>query len=279
MGVYKMFSTQNKNILLYMGIFLLMMLSGDAIALSKAIIFAYDYNLGFPASDPKLNHFFSQHHIQIQPYTDMSKMIVDLNKHTITAALIPAGVLYYLKDDANFKGIASATVGENRQLFLKSYLIVKKTSPITTIKQLHGKKIAYANEVCTSSFFAPKLFLNQYHIVFSRYFSKYVKTYEMPEQIQALLTDKVDTTMVWDRIYFQNANTAKETRIIGQSTNLPTPVVILNVTTNNSLKAPLTKALQAYQPSLDSKFLFTGFTDYQNKLVQDFLQQLHCTHC
>lgn len=243
-------------------------------AQAPAKVFAYDYYLGFPLSDPKLQEFFSHNHIILQPYYNMDIMVKDLQAHRITAAFLPAATLEYLKDIKDYQGIASSTVGKDRQLFLTSYLIVNKSSSIIQIEQLQNKKIAYINTSCTTSYFAPRIFFDQHDKLYNGFFSQQVKVDGFYQQIPSLIAGTADATMVWDKIWLQDPKNAQTTRIIGKISGMPTPVVILNMTTDAALEKPLLEVLEAYKPTSKSKWLFSGFSTYQGKLVQVFLNQI-----
>ncbi len=263
-----------KILIRYAAMLFLILASTLGYAQTQAKVFGYDYYLGFPLTDPKLKEFFSQNHITLQPYYNMDIMVKDLQAHRITGAFLPAATLEYLKDVKDYQGIASSTVGKDKQLFLTSYLIVNKSSSITQIEQLQNKKIAYINTSCTTSYFAPRIFFDQHDKLYNGFFSQQVKVNGFYQQVPSLIIGTADTTMIWDKIWLQDPKNAQTTRIIGKISGMPTPVVILNMTTDAALEKPLLQALEAYKPTDKSKWLFSGFSTYQSRLVQNFLSQI-----
>lgn len=260
-----------KNTPFYIFLIFSMLFSSCAFSASQVKIFAYDYYLGFPVNNKKLQVFFTQHHFRLRAYRNIDQLILDLKKHAVSAAFIPAGALYYIKNDYDYEGIASATVGKQKRLTLNSYLIVKKSSGIMNLHELQNKKISYINNACTTSYMAPYIFFSLHHDPFTHIFSKWVVVNGFEQQIPSVINGKADATMVWDYFWLKNPRNINTTRIIGKINHLPTPVVVLNVLKNPKLKKPLQNALKSYQAGQKNHWLFSGFTSFQSKSVDQFL--------
>lgn len=239
------------------------------------LVFAYDQYLDFPVTDPLWQKFFEKNHIKLVAYTNMDQLVQDLKKNTIAFSFIPAGALYYLRNDKNYQGIASATLGQEKGTQLTSYLVVKKDSKINSIDQLRNKNLAYINFECTTSYFAPLLYLNQNNgIKMTQYFNL-IPFNGFFAQMDAIANNKnITATMIWDIIWL-HSGLAEKTKIIGKVSNLPTPVVIANVQINNTLIKEMQQELLLYQLPKSQLWKFSGFISYQKQQNQEFWRQIN----
>lgn len=240
----------------------------------RPIVFAYDAYLGFPAQDPLWKQFFTKHCVQLKPYYDINKLVVDLKHHQLEAAFLPAGGYYYLRDDIYYQPVASATLGRERKVTEKSYLLVKRKSTITQPEQLKNKKWAYVNQECTTSFFAPIIYLAQHKLPLKNYFNKLNAVDGFNAQVEAINhPSKIDVTMLWSPYWLKNKVLQSNTRIIGSINNLPTPVIILARTSHKQFKIKFIENLIHYK-SNHLSWEYSGFTFYQDALNKQFWKKI-----
>jgi phosphonate transport system substrate-binding protein len=231
-------------------------------------IFAHDVNLGFPVEQPDWSDFFSEHGWRTVDYDDMGKLTAVLRSHAAAAAFLPAANYFYVRNDPVYAGLASGLAMKTGETTVSSVLIVPKTSAARNILDLKGARLGYINAYCTTSFFAPAILLSEHGMSFDGFFST-KRTGAWQRQIDALLADEIDATMVEEGIWQDEPANQISTKIIGRVERLPGPLVVLAHGVDTEFasaffaKLLVTKTAKPHQP-------FAGYATYCNDMVRDF---------
>ncbi len=237
-----------------------------------SFIFAHDVFLGFPVDDPYWQDFFQKHNIVVKPYDDIDQMIVDLHQDYVTAAFLPAGGYYYLRNDP-YEGIVSAGLGKDQLTDETAYLIVRKESDIETLENLRQKNFAYINHECTTSFLGLNIYLSQHHLSYKNFVKKMIAVKGFKGQVDAMSgVSEVDATMLWDVYWLENKALQEKTKIIGKVSELPTPPVIFNSAIGEQLKTAFTHQLLNYKPNTSWKY--SGFVPFKKEKNLQFFDKI-----
>jgi phosphonate transport system substrate-binding protein len=232
--------------------------------------FAHDGNLGFPVDDPAWREFLDRHGIHVAAYDDMAKLTIDLEQGEKAFAFLPAANYFYIRDDPSYEPLASALYAANQTPSLTSLLVVAKSSGITTLDQLRGRRLGYAHRYCTSSYFAPALVLLEHHAAIADFFAALIPVPPYQGQIDAVVAGRVDATMVQEDVWLKTSANAEATRVIARRDGLPTPLVIVGTNTGGEFKEELRQLLLSHRPRITPTTLFAGFVPYQRQQVEEF---------
>jgi phosphonate transport system substrate-binding protein len=202
-------------------------------------IFAHDGNLGFPTDDPPWREFFNRNGIRVAGYHDMAKLTHELEEDVKAFSYLPAANYYYIRDDPSYEAVASALYAPDQTPKLTSLLVVRESSGITAIDQLHGLRLGYAHRYCTTSYFAPALLLMDNGHSIADFFSDLIQVPAYQGQIDAVVTERVDATMVQEDVWRKEASNAGTTRVIAEKRDLPTPLVIANTEADDGFRNEL----------------------------------------
>jgi phosphonate transport system substrate-binding protein len=233
-------------------------------------ILAHDGNLGFPVDDPAWQKFLVRHGIHAAAYDDMAALTVDL-RHSVNAfAFLPAANYFCLREDPSYEPIASALYAANQTPRLSSLLVVAKSSGITALSQLRGRRLGYAHRYCTTSYFAPALLLLENRDAIADFFAALIQVPPYQGQIDCVVAGRVDATMVEEDVWLKKPANAEATRVIARRDDLPTPLVIVGANTGGEFKKDLKQILFFHRPRITSTTLFAGFVAYQRNQVEEF---------
>jgi len=239
-------------------------------ASEPSLALAHDGNLNLPVDDPAWRDFLDRHGFHAAAYDDMAKLTVDLQQSMRACAYLPAANYFYLRDDPSYEPLASALYAADQTPNLSSLLVVTKSSGITTIDQLRGRRLGYAHRYCTTSYFAPALVLLENHDTIADFFAELVQVPPYQGQIDCLVAGRVDATMVQEDVWRKNPANAEATRVVARRDNLPTPLVIVGKDTAGEFKEDLRRLLFSRRPRITPTTLFSGFVPYQRQQVEEF---------
>jgi phosphonate transport system substrate-binding protein len=233
-------------------------------------IFAHDGNLGFPTDDPAWREFVNRHGIRVASYHDMPKLTHELEDEVKAFSYLPAANYYYIRHDPSYEAVASALYAADQTPKLTSLLVVRESSGITAIDQLHGLRLGYAHPYCTTSYFAPALLLMDNGYSIGDFFSELIQVPPYQGQIDAVVTERVDATMVQEDVWRKEPRNAGTTRVIAKKHDLPTPLIIVSARADDDFRNELTQLMFSNRPPVTPATLFSGFVPYQQKQVQEF---------
>jgi phosphonate transport system substrate-binding protein len=231
---------------------------------------AHDGNLGFPVDDPAWQGFLARHGIHAAAYHDMAKLTVDLRHSAKAFAYLPAANYFYLRDDPSYEPVASALYVADQTPRMSSVLVVAKSSGITALNQLRGRRLGYAHMYCTTSYFAPALLLLENSDAIADFFAELIQVPPYQGQIDSVVAGKVDATMVEEDVWRKTPANAEATRVVARKDDLPTPVVIVGANTSGAFKKDLEQVLFFHRPRITPTALFAGFVEYQRHQVEEF---------
>ena len=233
---------------------------------------AHDGNLGLPVDDPVWREFLDRHGIRPAAYDDMAQLTADLKRSVDAAAYLPAANYFYLRDDPAYEPVASALYAANGSPRLSSLLVVAKSSGITALDQLRGRRLGIAHRYCTTSYFAPALVLLENGDAIADFFAALIQVPPYQGQIDSVLAGRVDATMVQEDVWLKTPANADTTRVIARRDNLPTPLVIVGAKTGGEFKQDLARLLFSPPPAITPTTLFSGFIPYQRQQVEEFFE-------
>jgi phosphonate transport system substrate-binding protein len=233
-------------------------------------ILAHDSNLGLPVDDPAWREFLDRHGIHSAAYDDMAALTRDLKQRVTAFAYLPAANYFYLREDPAYEPLASALYAANQTPKLSSLLIVTKSSGITALDQLRGRRLGYVHRYCTTSYFAPALILQENHHALADFFAALIPVPPYQAQIDCVVAGRVDATTVQEDIWLKRPGNAEATRVIARKDDLPTPLVIVAAKTGGEFKKDLRQLLLSHHPRIASTTLFAGFVAYQQQQVEEF---------
>jgi phosphonate transport system substrate-binding protein len=231
---------------------------------------AHDSNLGLPVDDPAWREFLARHGIRVAGYDDMAALTADLQQGVKAFAFLPAANYFYLRDDRSYEPVASALYAADQTPKLSSLLVVTKSSGITTLDQLRGRRLGYVHRYCTTSYFAPTLLLWENHHAIGDFFAALIQIPPYQAQIDCVVAGRVDATMVQEDVWLKTPANAEATRVIGRKDDLPTPLVIVGANTGGEFKKDLRQFLLSHRPRVTPTTLFSGFVHYQRQQVEEF---------
>jgi phosphonate transport system substrate-binding protein len=231
---------------------------------------AHDGNLGLPVDDAAWREFLESHGLDAAAYDDMAKLTADLKQSVKACAYLPAANYFYLRDDPSYEPVASALYAADQTPTLSSLLVVAKSSGVTTLDQLRGRRLGYAHRYCTTSYFAPALVLLENHDSIADFFAALVQVRPYQGQIDSVLAGRVEATMVQEDVWRKTPANVEATRVIARRDNLPTPLVIVGANRAGEFKKDLRQLLFSYRPRLTPTTLFSGFVSYQRQQVEEF---------
>jgi phosphonate transport system substrate-binding protein len=208
--------------------------------------------------------------MQAAAYGDMARLTADLRQGVRALAYLPAANYFYLRDDPSYEPVASALYAADQTPRLSSLLVVAKSSGITTLGQLRGKRLGYAHRYCTTSYFAPALLLLANHDAIADFFAALVPVPPYQGQIDCVAAGRVDATMVEEDVWLKRPANAEATRVIARRDGLPTPLVIVGGSPGDNFRRELRQLLFSHRPRVAPATLFSGFVPYQRQQVEEF---------
>lgn len=236
----------------------------------KKHIFVVDKNLRFPIHNFLWQDFFHKFNVIHSAYIDIKQMTQELKTHAALLSYLPAAAYFDLRADPFYHPIANALFASNHTSKINSVLIVSKKSPINTLEDLKGKSYGYINQYCTSSYFAPSIFLWKHGFSFHKFFGSTKAVGPWQLQIDAVTHGEVDATMVQEDLWLKIPENAEKTKIIGKEKELPSPLIVCAKNVDKVLLEDFQKVLFSPKSEASSHALFSGFIPYQKSQVEAF---------
>jgi phosphonate transport system substrate-binding protein len=227
---------------------------------------AFDGNLDFPFSDPTWAAFANAAHCAITSYTDLDVLTSALSQRLFDFSYLPSANCYFLQN-APYRGIVSALTPITKRESQSSLFVVAKSNPAMHWSELRGKRLGYINTYCTTSFFAPSILLARDGIVMTKFFHAFPVA-PWQGQIDAVLADAIDATMVYEDVWLAKPDNADHTKVLARIDGLPTPPVIVSTGLDAGVAGQLKTALMHMERVVNADTRYTGFTDYQDGLMQ-----------
>lgn len=212
----------------------------------------YDDNLGLP------DDFSASIGCEIQAYHDLNEMIQAFEQGSLAAMFIPAGTLPYLK---NYELLAQSLFGPQQKIVLQTNFVTVKEISISQIPQM---KIGRVNQFCTTSFWAPQIYLMQF--LPQNTALTFVNTNGFPDMLHKTAEEIVDCSMVWDIIMQQHPEDTDKVHELFHLANLPSPVIVGPVGGGAGVKEKLDRYI-----SQDSRSFFRGFKAPDLGAIGEFL--------
>ena len=238
--------------------------------------FIYDSNLGFPIGQDIWQDFFTQGHCSVFGTNNIELMSQNLGSDSDLFAYIPVVCLYNLRKIPNIQGLVSATTGKSGSPTTSSVLIVKQEVHLENLADLGGKTYGRINQYCTSSFFAPSLYLSDNGFRFQDFFGKVIDVPVRPgnwqNQIDQVISGVVDATMVDENTWLSNPKNAEQTKIIGRIDGLPCPIIVSKSIVSTQFLDSLREMLFASQR--DTSAMFSGFIPYTGDSINTFFEKI-----
>lgn len=227
---------------------------------------AFDANLDFSFADPAWEAFAHTARCTITSYADLDILTTALRQRLFDFSYLPSASCYFLQS-APYRGIASALTPITRRASQSSLLIVARSNPATRWQELRGKRLGYVNTYCTTSYFAPSILLAHEGFALTKFFDAFPVA-PWQGQIDAVVADTIDATMVYEDAWLSKPANAEQTKVLARTDDLPTPPVIVSNGLGADIIKSLTSTLHAIDPAPGPGSLYSGFTDYQDRLMQ-----------
>lgn len=222
----------------------------------EKLTLGFDVNLGFPKD------FSTMLDINVKVYQSISDIIKDLENGSLALAFIPMGTMPYLNKD--YRVIAQSTLGTTHQQRLTSKLI---TATNLSMTELLSNKIGRVNQYCTTSFWAPSIYLmDKLHYAGP---VSFVNALSFEDLLFKIADQKILSGMMWDVIMQQNPDAANKVHELGEEDNLPAPVIVTKLMLDKNLEQQLTNF-----NSTDKNSIFNGFAKADTKLIDNFQQKM-----
>lgn len=238
--------------------------------------FIHDSNLGFPIEQDIWQDFFTRGQCSVLGSNKIELISQNLSSDSDLFAYIPVVCLYNLRKIQNLQGLVSATTGKSGSSTTSSVLIVKREAHLKNLADLEGKTYGRINEYCTSSFFAPSIYLGDNGFRFYDFFGKVIDVPVSPgnwqNQIDQVISGVIDATMVDENTWLSNPKNAEQTEIIGRMDGLPCPIIVSKSIVNGQFLDSLRGMLYASQR--DNSAMFSGFIPYAGDVIGNFFERI-----
>lgn len=232
----------------------------------------FDGNLDFPFDDPHWAPLSRSLNFAATSYTDLDTLVAGVREKLFDLSYLPSSSCYFLRGTP-YSGLVSALTAITRKPQQSSLFVVAKSNPATSWKDLRGKRLGYINTYCTTSYFAPSILLSPDGFVLTQFFHAFPVA-PWQGQIDAVLDGTIDATSVYEDVWLKNPENAKDTKVLARVDGLPTPPIIISDALDTELKAKIKSTLLAMQPAAGAGALYSGFTEYNDPLMQKWFANL-----
>lgn len=202
-------------------------------------------------------------------YDDMAELTDDLEHDATRCSYLPVADDYYLRDDATYTAVASARYAADGTTGMASVLVAAADSGIERAEDLKGRRLGIIHRFCTTSYFAPAIFLAQRGQRILDFVGDVVTVAAWQGQIDAVAAGTVDATMVLERVWDQAPNAAG-LRVLGRQDRLPTPVAIVHRDAPARFRVEFSDLLLSHRPPVSAQTLSAGFAPFQREDVAAF---------
>ncbi len=222
--------------------------------------FAFDDNLGLPAD------FAQRLGCELVSYHELDEMLAAFADGTVDAMFAPCGALPYI--DAPYEVIAQATFGPSRGHVMSSLFRVPSGAVAGESVFLHGR-IACVNPYCTTSYWAPMIALIERTPANSAV--NFLSASGFDGMLFAVTDGRADAAMVWTAVADKHPDAAAATRVLLQTDDLPTPVILARTALDAQQRQRMREALAAYEAPGGG--FFNGFSSPDAAAVEAFREQ------
>ncbi len=185
---------------------------------------------------------------------------------------LPSASCYFLRG-APYRGEVSALTSITRKPSQSSLLIVQKSNPRHKLERAARQ--------------APRLYQHLLHHQLLRAvdparragisLTEFFVTFPVAAfqgQIDAVIAGSIDVTMVYEDAWLATPGNAEHTKVIARLDDLPTPPIIMRNGLSDELVSKLKSTLLAMRPTSGPGVLYSGFTEYNDRLMQVFYSDL-----
>lgn len=211
----------------------------------------YDVNLKLAAD------FTEKLPCEAVSYTDINKLVADFNDEALHAIFGPAGTLLYLQD---YNIISQALYGPQLSLTLTTNFMTAENITIPTIK---NHLIGRVNRECTTSFWAPMIYLMDY--LPKGTVLNFQNTESFPDMLFKTAAKEVGASMVWDIILNQHPEATSKVHQLFSKNDLPCPLMFAKST----FPAEIKQKINQFR-SNDNQTFFRGFCAPDLNAIEKF---------
>jgi phosphonate transport system substrate-binding protein len=155
---------------------------------------------------------------------DNYALFIEKNINNEYAIAYSAPIIYTKSRLKNSDLVPMVSVTNGGKTTFQTYFITLKNSPISSIQDIKGKRIAFGHEKSSTRYLIPSYTLNQLNIKFSD-FSSIAYHQEIDESMINLLTKTVDVVAVHEAVY---KNYKDDVKIIYKSLKFPEYTISAN---------------------------------------------------
>lgn len=220
------------------------------------VVIGFDDNLGLPSEFSNISKLVTR------SYHDIGKMVDDFVAEQLAAIFIPCGTLPYI--NSSYDIVAQATFSTQRSCDLTSIFCSNRPIEISEIPYI---VLGHVNQYCTTSFWAPLIYLKNY--LKENTTLKFKNNNSFQDMLLQVAAKKIDAAMVWDIILEQNPAATKQVIQTFRLHQLPTPIIIANSLLPNSV----IDILNRFKTN-DKTSFFTGFTTPDFDAIHQFQQAM-----
>jgi phosphonate transport system substrate-binding protein len=160
--------------------------------------------------------------------------------------------------DAKFFGLLAVPVFEGEPLY-RSYLIVHKDSPVTSLEELQGRVFAYSDPDSNTGYAVPRQMVHELGRNPDGFFRHTFFTYSHTETIEAVAERVADgaavDSYVWEYLNRNEPRLTAKTRIIRRSQTFGFPPLVYRIGVDDQLRARMTDALLTMDQDPDGRAL------------------------
>lgn len=149
--------------------------------------------------------------ISLKLYDDYFSILNDIDHESLDFALLSPLMYALCMDEPDLTFLATAI--EDDKPFYHSVLIARKDSPVQSVKDLAGKKIAFVSKYSTSGYIYPAAFLTAQGLIKDGkplYAAEFLGSHE--KAVKALLEGRVDAAATYETFFTFAKNQVGETK-------------------------------------------------------------------
>ena len=238
---------------------------------SRRLTGGFDTNLDFDFADPAWAAFARSTGCSITSYTDLDVLTTALRQQLFDFSYLPSSNCFFLRD-APYRGIVSAMTPITKRAAQSSVFIVAKDNRATSWHDLRGKRLGYINTYCTTSYFSPSVLIGREGFVLKDYFDAFpVAAWQ--GQIDAVLSNAIDATMVYEDVWLAEPSNADRTKILARLDDLPTPPFIVRNDLDEAVVTELKRTILGLTGHSKGA-LYSGFSEFQDARLQRWFADL-----
>ncbi len=187
----------------------------------------------------------SEVRVDIQVFSSYEALYSAFKTKKLDSALV--GAVKYAQ--AHYETGAVPIVSEGGPV--RAMIVVEKSSPIKSAKELKGKRFGFGYRDSTSTHLIPLLLLSKNQITEADLQGQFLGT-DQDKLVSQLLAGEIDATGIVEPVYVRFAS---RLRILDQSDPFPGSPVIVQKTANPAVVAALRKAFLSYKTGEGIRFV------------------------